>query len=111
MSRHFWIILAVLIIATAIYYPFSPGGRQRSNMSRAEQHIPLLKAQIANDPRFASVQLNAYTGLGGSLLIRGEVASQEDAEALWAIIEKSNPPTPVAFVVQSAPGPATRPRE
>jgi hypothetical protein len=44
-------------------------------MGRAEQHIPLLKARIVNDPRFAKVEFGAFTGNGASLLFRGEVTS------------------------------------
>jgi hypothetical protein len=108
VSRTSWIIIALCVVTTAILYPFSPGGRQRTNMRRADDHIPVLKAQLAQDPRFAKVELRAYTGNGGSLLVLGEVASEDDAHALRAIVERTNPPTPVRFVVQPATGPATR---
>jgi len=110
MSRQFWVILAVIVVGTAIYYPFSPGGRQQRNMDRAARHIPAIKAQIAGDARFADITLNPYTGNGGSLLVLGEVPSEDDVEALKAIVAKTNPPTPVAFVVRPASNLAVRPK-
>ncbi len=113
MSRQFWILIAVLVVATAIYYPFSPGGRQSRNMKLAEQHIVSLKPQFAADPRFAELTLVSFTGEGGSLLVHGEVAMQADADAANALIKASNPPCPVAFRVRVRPTstPAARPQE
>ncbi len=102
-GRPFWITIAVLLIATAIYYPFSPGGAQRWNMKRAERHIETLKPLIANDPRFSEIKLMPFTGSGGSLAVVGRVATSSDQEALRAIVMSSNPPTEVRFVTHVEP--------
>lgn len=111
-SRGFWITIAILLLATAIYYPYSPGGRQRRNMNLAAQHIEKkLKPLIANDSRFADVKLSPYTASFGSLLVSGDVASQEDVEALKAIVRSTHPPTEVHFYTRIEPKPisATQP--
>ena len=75
--------MAVLAIAVAIYYPFSPGGRQRSNMNRADRHIQTLSPRVSADPRFADVTFLSYTGQGGSLHVSGTVATEQDAASFW----------------------------
>jgi len=82
-------------------------------MKLAEQHIVLLKPQLAAEPRFAELTLGSFTGEGGSLLVHGKVATQADADAANALIKASNPPCPVAFRVRVRPttAPATRPQE
>ncbi len=113
MSRQFWIIVAVLVVATAIYYPFSPAGRQSQNMKLASQHIAVLKPQLAADRRFAAVDLAVFTGAGGSLIVRGNVATQADADAAKSLVKQSHPPCPVVFDVRVRPStaPASRPQE
>ena len=103
MSRHFWITVAVLVVATAIYYPFSPTGRQSRNMSLAHQHIAVLKPMLAADPQFAKVELNVTTAAGGALLVIGQVASQADVDAVHALVDRSHPPCPVAFQLRVLP--------
>ena len=113
MSRQFLIIVAVVLVATAIYYPFSPGGRQSRNMKLAEQHIVTLKPMFNADPRFAGVELTSFTGAGGSLMVYGEVAAQGDVDAADALVKRSKPACPVVLRVRVRPStaPATRPQE
>ena len=106
--------MAIIAVAVAIYYPFSPGGRQGANMRRAERHIQTVRPQVAADPRFANVRLAPFTAQGGSLLVSGTVATKADAAALRELVEQSGPPVEMAFRVivypaatQSA---ATRPK-
>ena len=82
-------------------------------MRLAQQHIATLKPRFAADPRFAEVELDAYTGDGGSLMVSGEVATEADVDAAARIVKQSNPPCPVVFLVRVAPStaPATRPQE
>lgn len=102
MSRQFWIIIAVLLIASAIYYPFVPHGQQSRNMKLAEEHIVVLMPLFSADSRFAQIELSAFTGEGGSLLVYGEVATKADVDAADRIVKQSNPPCPVAFRVHVA---------
>jgi hypothetical protein len=99
-SRGFWVTITVALIAMTIYYPSSPGARQRRNMSLAEQHIEQkLKPLLANDPRFAHVELYSFTAAGGSLCVGGDVMTQADVDAVKGIVEKSNSPVPITFQV------------
>lgn len=91
--------LAAFAIAVACYYPFSPDGRQSANMRRAERHTEKLRAQIAADTRFAAVRMAPNTAHGGCLHVLAVVPTKEDAAALRAIVERSNPPVPVLFTV------------
>jgi hypothetical protein len=113
MTRQLWIIVAVLVVATAIYYPFSPGGRQSRNLRLAARHIETLQPHFDADPRFAEVSLSSYTGEGGSIMVGGEVATQADADAAELLVRRSNPPCPVVFRVRVYPtvAPTTRPHE
>lgn len=95
--RGFWILIAILLIATAIYYPYSPAGTQRRNASLAEKHIQFLQPILAADKRFNEIDLSTR-GLG-YLQVACEVASEADRNALMEIVKKSNPPVPVIFRV------------
>src|SRR5687767_6100373 len=103
-----WLYLALFAIAVAIYYPFSPGGRQRINMRRADRHIETLGPRVRADPRFAEVKLLSYTGQGGSMHVSGTVATEADAAALLSMVRESNPPVEVVFRVIVEPA-ATQP--
>jgi hypothetical protein len=113
MRKRVWLYVAIFAVAVAIYYPFSPAGRQRANMARADRHIETLAPRLAADPRLADVRLSSYTGQGGSLMVSGTVANKDDAAALRAIIQASKPPVEVAFRIIVEPaatqGSATRP--
>src|SRR5439155_23363000 len=63
------VLLACLVAAMVIfvYYPFSPGGRQARNMRRAERLIPQVQQKIPREVRFNQIELESYTGAGGSL--------------------------------------------
>ena len=106
-----WLGVAIFAVAVAVYYPFSPAGRQATNMRRAERHIVTLRPQIRADPRFAAIRLDSFTGRGGSLGVFGTVAHEADAEALRSLFEQSGPPGEIAYrfiVVAPATRPATR---
>lgn len=105
--RRVWLYVALFAVAVAVYYPFSPARRQRSNMLRAERHIESLAPRLEADPRFANVRLRPFTAEGGSLGVFGTVASDEDAEALRSLVRASNPPVELAFRVV-VPRAATR---
>ena len=103
-----WIAVAVLAAIVGVYYPFSPAGRQASNMRLAERHIETLGPRLQNDPRFGDVRLSPSTADGGSLGVFGFVASRDDADSLKALIQQTAPPVETAFRVVVRP-PASRP--
>ncbi len=105
-----WLSLAAFAVCVAMYYPFSPGGRQSANMRKADEHAIILKPRLAADPRFVEVELSAMTAGGGCLLITGEVAARSDVEALKSLIAESKPPVEVMYVVSAKDAPATRPQ-
>jgi hypothetical protein len=84
-----------------LLYPTARGG---------QEDVKLGVFPIAAGPVF-DPQVGVFTGNGGSLLVRGEVASQADADALKAIVEESRPPAPVTFSVRLRMEPETLPRE
>jgi hypothetical protein len=104
MKRPFILRLCLyggILIAFLIYYPFSPGGRQLRNMRLAERSIPKVRALIAQDSRFADVRkLHTVTVKGGSLAIRGEVASESDLADLKRIVCTAFPEVNVAWGVK-----------
>jgi hypothetical protein len=72
---------------------------QRKNMAAADRHIPLLLPVLAKESRFADIELSAYTSSNGCLLVRGEVDSGDDLEALNKIVKASHPPVEVVYMV------------
>ena len=105
-----WLAVAAFAIAVAVYYPFSPGGRQSANMRKADEHAALLKPTLAADARFRDVDLLSMTARGGCLQVTGEVPTKADVETLRSIITRSNPPVEVLFHVSAKEEPATRPQ-
>jgi hypothetical protein len=105
--RRIGLIAVGLIVATAIYYPFSPGGRQAANMRGAEALLPPIRQALQPDARFGSVQIGVHTSHQGSVIIRGEVASAQDLAALRQIIAARSIPYHVNWAVSVAPLAAT----
>ena len=101
--RKMGLLIAVLVLATAIYYPFSPGGRQSRNISQAMQHMPIITQSIGNDRRFDRVRLNTMTAHEGCLYIGGSVRSDADLSALQQLIAATKPPVFVMWRVAVQP--------
>lgn len=96
-------ILLLIIVATwgfAIYYPFSPAGRQQRNLIAAGEHRLTLDPVIRSDSRFTDVHLGEFTGGGGRLMVYGRVHSTEALSDLQAIVDESNPPVNVEWRVE-----------
>jgi hypothetical protein len=96
------IILIPIVLAIAIYYPFSPGGVQSRNMAKARAQIPIIKARIVNDPRFAHVEMFDATVNNGILVIDGDVSTQTDLDALKEIVSSTSPPVTIGWRVDVA---------
>jgi len=80
---------------------------QSKRMARAAAHIPKVNALIHPDPRFSEVKAQPYTGPSstgpstgpGSLGLYGSVKSEQDLEALRALVESTKPPVGVSWHV------------
>jgi hypothetical protein len=96
-----------LIAATAVYYPFSPAGRQAANMRGAEALLPPIRQALQSDPRFGGIRLGVYTGYEGSVIVRGEVASAQDLTALRQLVASRSIPYHVTWAVVVSPPSAT----
>src|SRR3954471_2558906 len=93
------LLLVVIVVAVAVYYPRSSAGRQAANMRLAEQHARALAPQLQADPRFARVKVFAHSDRGGALGVSGAVVSVTDFSALQAIVAASAPPVPVIYAI------------
>jgi hypothetical protein len=94
------IITAVLVFVFIAAYPFAPAARQSHRLAVAREHATLLSPKITADPRFAHVQLGAYTGDGGVFWVIGNVSSQADLITLQAIVAESAPPIETKWSVE-----------
>lgn len=82
-------------IALSLWY-FSPAGQQSRALREARRHIDSsLSAAVSADDRFRRVELGTYTGEGGAIAVKGEVASWEDARALRETVAATRPPCAV----------------
>jgi hypothetical protein len=97
----FLITVGVLVVATAVYYPFSPRGVQSRNMAKAEPHIPIVQRAIASDPRFANITFKPFTAEEGSLIVHGTVPTNKNLDELKAVVASTSPPRPVIYAVIS----------
>jgi hypothetical protein len=97
--RPFIITVATILIAFALYYPFSPGGVQSRNMAKARAHIPIVQRAIGSSPTFANIQLTDFTAGEGSLLVKGTVPTRADIDQLKKIVASTSPPTVVLYHV------------
>ena len=104
-----WIGVAAFAVFIAIYYPFSPAGRQAANMRKAEQFNVSLRPKLKADPRFGSIDLDSLTAFGGCDDVTGEAASNADIDALKAFVQQNHPPVLVVFHVGVPPATATAP--
>ncbi len=110
-SKGFWVALGCGIAAVGI--PFGlfvwltpcNGFKQHANMRTAEEIIHTIQPQLAQEPRFAGVELVSYTGgKCGCLLVHGSVASDGDLAALKAFIDVSKPAVEVKYSVTLGDG-------
>jgi hypothetical protein len=58
---------------------------------------------MSNDARFSNVEVYVYTGLDGSIAVRGFVRSDPELAALKQLVQSTNPPTAIAWKVRVFP--------
>ncbi|MEM6560978.1 MAG: hypothetical protein AAF656_05220 [Planctomycetota bacterium] len=96
-----WVGVALLVLAVAAYYPFSPAGEQRQNMAAAREHVPEIE-QALDVLGAAKVTVKVATRDQGSLLIVVEGDVPFDADEIRALVEATQPPTPFTVLVVPA---------
>ena len=101
ISRAGWIRILVISVFGLAILPFTPGGRAYWRLHLAEVHADKLRPILQSDTRFQHVRLVSDLGMGGALIMRGEVANETDKEALTKLATDSKPPVKVWFFVRT----------
>ncbi len=57
-----------IALAVAVSYILIIDHQLHVNLQKARQHIPLIRAKIASDPRFINIQFSDYTADNGLTL-------------------------------------------
>ncbi|MBI5384347.1 MAG: hypothetical protein HZA90_06625 [Verrucomicrobia bacterium] len=97
-------IITILGVATVLLIQrFGPYPRQMQNMAAAGQHIQILRPMLQQDSRFTNIALHAFTGVGGSLSLSGELYSDRDLAHLKQLVQASKPPVEVVYHVFVVP--------
>ena len=104
-----WLLLISMAVTIAVVIVRLIGDPQAENMAKARAHAPKVIALLRLDPRFDNVKAEEFTGQGGSLIVRGDVASNTDLKDLRRLVESTSPPVHVAWFVHAYPPGTTRP--
>ncbi len=91
------VFVVVFALTFFLYFPYSPLGRQQTNLRLAEEHRPKAEEGLRRIPGADRVRAATYTGLGGSLSISGDVKDEQTAERVISTILSSGPPVTVRF--------------
>ena len=75
--------------------------RQHIRMRAAREHLPTLAPLLAADAAFSKVVCSDFTGSGGSLSLRGDLADRVAFERLREIVASTHPPVTVWYSLQS----------
>ncbi len=85
-----WLLL--IGVPLALFWTRLFPTKQMQNMEAGCKHAAVINQRIQSDPRFSSIIVGFWTGGGGEMTARGELATKADLDALVAIIEASYPP-------------------
>lgn len=104
LSRHFWIALAIgaalvfTLFGTFVVSTDCNGVTQALNMRKARRHIEAILPAVLGVRGREHVTMSEYTGGPcGSMIVRGTIASREEAELLRSDIAATKPPVAVLF--------------
>lgn len=95
ITRAGWIRILVFIAVGLAILPFTPGGGSVVDLWHTRAYAAKLHSLVKDDARFQSVKLASSFGMSRVLVVTGEVASDEDKEALKKIVAQSDPPPSV----------------
>src|SRR5712671_2380260 len=93
------VLVGVFALTWFLYFPHSPLGRQEANLKLAEEYGPKVMKRLRQMTGTDKVRVGAYTGLGGSLSVSGDVADEQTAEAVITAVVASSPPVSVRFLL------------
>jgi hypothetical protein len=96
------LIAVIAVVACAglfVAYKFSPGGLQRRNLRRAEDHIARFAGALTSQPRFQKVSFVAGFMDDGCITVSGEVRSSQDLTVLRQLWEETSPPVITRYFV------------
>lgn len=86
-----FVVPLLLLVAFAIYYPFSPASQQRRGMAIGQRHVSTIEAALAPfDAEELQVGVSTY-GLG-TITVHGEVADEETARSIRDAVVATKPP-------------------
>jgi hypothetical protein len=98
----FYILMLILIAGFGLGAPDRRENSQQVRMRAAAEHIPKLMPLIMAAPEFSQVTCYVFTGLGGSLCIQSRFTDEETFSRLRSIVESSNPPVSILFMLESS---------
>jgi hypothetical protein len=106
-KQHLGIIVSLLVLIGLLANEVIPrirdnleGRDQLGRMAQAEKFIPTLEGKFHADSRFQNITFSPYSGNGGSLMVRGQIRSDEDFAVLKLLIQDSSPPVPVVYLLE-----------
>jgi hypothetical protein len=85
--------------------------RQSTNMRAVDEYIPSLQPLLDRQTRFSRIRLSTFTASNGSLLVEGELESEEELDALKKLVADSHPPADVLYHVEVVPPEVRKMRE
>jgi hypothetical protein len=95
--------LAIIALGLSLLLLYQESGpNQGRNMAKARTHIPVVAAKLQGKTEFDLIGMHPYTDLGGSLLIEGDVATNQDLLDLQKLVASTSPPVPIAWSVDVA---------
>lgn len=95
------LVAASMAIGSLLYLWYGPTAvRQRRWMGMAREHVPVVEALLFAGEGFEAMRVGVGTGGGGTLLVVGSVATQDDLQRLRTVVAGSKPPVETVFAVR-----------
>jgi hypothetical protein len=99
-SRMRFAVIGLVIVAALGVWQLLTGDtlfRQRRNMKKADEHVPIVRQKLDAVPDFRHLHVAHYTDAGGSLIVHGEVRSEDDVKRVKEIVAQTTPPVTVVY--------------
>ncbi len=95
----FWSLFLSAVVAAYVFgiYP------QQRILARGRRTADLIERRISSDTRFTAIRVVRVTN--GAVLVRGEVQSDSDIDALKRLIDDTNPPRKPIFSIHVSSAP------